>query len=205
MEVVLRAFATTSCPLYVALYTSANPPLVNGRSSISSNPSVNINEAGKTPDAPHSLWRYFRYVFPEGWLIPIWSSVWDEKSIRTPTGGQDRILRERTSWSLSAKSLASPSFKLITCSTPALLASMNAGTSTTQVSVACFRQAETTSIDGRAEGLFSQHFCRLSQTLSVKPNFSESLGLDGRSFSRTTLQASSVFPLLGNGGVPVST
>ena len=115
------------------------------------------------------------------------------------------IPQGRTSSRLFANCFAwSPSI-FITCSTPALLASMNAGTSTTHVSAACFKQAETASTDGRAEGFFSQHLCRLSQTLSVNPNFSESLGLGGRSPSRTTLQANSVFPLLANGGVPVNT
>jgi len=36
-------------------------------------------EAGKTPDVSDSFWRYFKYVFPEFWSIPIRSSVWNEK------------------------------------------------------------------------------------------------------------------------------
>jgi hypothetical protein len=83
-EVVLRAFATTRCPLYVALYTSASLPFEKGRDSRLSNPSVSINEAGKTPDAPHSLWRHFKHVFPERVLIPIRSSVWNEASENNP-------------------------------------------------------------------------------------------------------------------------
>ena len=115
------------------------------------------------------------------------------------------IPHQRTSSSLFAKSLAWSSFMLITLSTPVLLASRNAGTSTTQFSAACFKEPETSSIGGRAEGSFTQHFCKTSQILSVSPNFSESLGLCGRFPSSTTLQINSLFPVPENGDAPVST
>lgn len=115
------------------------------------------------------------------------------------------IPHQRTSSSLFAKSLARSSFISITCSTPVLLASRNVGTSATQVPAACFKEPETSSICGRAEGSFTQHFCKTSQTLSVSPNFSEFLGLCGRSSSSTTLQTNSLFPVPKNGDAPVST